>query len=122
MNLNEVVNYILGQYTMGLSYPDLYMRKISIIKNTVNEILDEDYSIYRRLIDEEDKLIYRVILTDEMQRNKIIKAILNELKHIEKIDNTVENSLKMIKVRLFQLSERELQEKDISRGGRIYGT
>lgn len=121
MNLNEVVNYILGQYTMGLSYPDLYMRKISIIKNTVNEILDEDYAIYRRLIDEEDKLIYRVILTDEMQRNGIIKAILNELKHIEKIDNTVEKSLKMIRVRLFQLSERELQEKDILRGGRIYG-
>lgn len=121
MNLDEVVNYILEQYTMGLSYPNLYMRKIGIIKNTVNEILDEDYSIYRRLIDEDDKLIYRVILTDEMQRNGIIKAILNELKHIEKIDNTVEKSLKMIKVRLFQLSERELQEKDILRGEKTYG-
>ena len=123
MNLDEVVNYILGQYTRDtrFGYLDLNRIRTGIIKNTVNEILDKRYSIYRCLVDEEDKLIYRVILTDEMQRNKIIKAILNELKHIEKIDNTVENSLKMIKVRLFQLSEQELQEKDISQGEKTYG-
>lgn len=122
MNLDEVVDYILGQYTRDtrFGYLDLNRIRTGIIKNTVNEILDKRYSIYRCLVDEEDKLIYRVILTDEMQRNKIIKAILNELKHIEKIDNTVENSLKMIKVRLFQLSERELQEKDILQGKKTY--
>lgn len=123
MNLDEVVNYILGQYTRDtrFGYLDLNRIRIGIIKNTVNEILDKRYSIYRCLVDEEDKLIYRVILTDKMERDEIIKAILNKLKDIGSINKTVEDALKMIEVRLFQLSEQELQEKDISQGEKTYG-
>lgn len=122
MNLYEAVNYIFGQYTRDAEKYDLDLNKIKIgiIKNTVNEILEERYSVYRWIIDERYKLIYRVILTNKMERDEIIKSILNKLKDIGKIDKTVEDALKMIEVRLFQLSERELQEKDILRGGRIF--